>query len=90
MHSTEIPTLFSAAVSKNIPPKHRFERKETLKKAYLFSEFYLKVPATINRYLRDYQRDGVRFLYQHYSENTGAILGDDMGLGKTVQVTRFQ
>ena len=40
----------------------------------------------MNRYLRDYQRDGVRFLYQHYSENTGAILGDDMGLGKTVQV----
>lgn len=40
----------------------------------------------INRYLRDYQRDGVLFLYQHFSKNTGAILGDDMGLGKTVQV----
>lgn len=46
----------------------------------------LKIPATINRYLRDYQRDGVHFLYQHFSKNTGAILGDDMGLGKTVQV----
>ena len=28
----------------------------------------------------------MHFLYQHFSENTGAILGDDMGLGKTVQV----
>ena len=28
-------------------------------------------------------------MYQHYSENTGAILGDDMGLGKTVQVRTF-
>ena len=45
-----------------------------------------QVPATINRYLRDYQREGVRFLYQHFIKNEGAILGDDMGLGKTVQV----
>ncbi|CAL1534431.1 unnamed protein product [Lymnaea stagnalis] len=44
------------------------------------------VPATINQYLRDYQREGIEFLYDHYSNNTGAILGDDMGLGKTVQV----
>ncbi|KAJ7325348.1 hypothetical protein OS493_029896 [Desmophyllum pertusum] len=49
----------------------------------------IQIPATINRYLRDYQRDGARFLYQHYSDNTGAILGDDMGLGKTVQVISF-
>lgn len=49
----------------------------------------IQIPATINRYLRDYQRDGVHFLYQHFAENTGAILGDDMGLGKTVQVIAF-
>ncbi|BFY99657.1 hypothetical protein BsWGS_02697 [Bradybaena similaris] len=47
------------------------------------------VPATINQYLRDYQRDGIRFLYQHYIAKTGAILGDDMGLGKTIQVISF-
>ena len=41
----------------------------------------------INRYLRDYQRDGVCFLFKHFIENTGAILGDDMGLGKTIQVS---
>ncbi|RMX48555.1 hypothetical protein pdam_00019404 [Pocillopora damicornis] len=49
----------------------------------------IQIPATINSYLRQYQRDGVSFLFQHYSENTGAILGDDMGLGKTVQVISF-
>lgn len=49
----------------------------------------IKVPASINRHLRDYQRDGIRFLYRSYSENRGGVLGDDMGLGKTVQVIGF-
>ncbi|XP_069817848.1 DNA excision repair protein ERCC-6-like 2 [Dendropsophus ebraccatus] len=47
------------------------------------------VPYTINRYLRDYQREGVQFLYEHYARSTGCILGDDMGLGKTIQVISF-
>lgn len=45
-----------------------------------------QIPGSINQYLRDYQRDGVKFLYENYRQKTGAILGDDMGLGKTVQV----
>lgn len=45
-----------------------------------------RVPYTINRYLRDYQREGVRFIYNNYIRSSGCILGDDMGLGKTVQV----
>ncbi|ELU06400.1 hypothetical protein CAPTEDRAFT_223034 [Capitella teleta] len=44
------------------------------------------VPLTINRYLRDYQRDGVQFLFSHYIEGSGAMLADDMGLGKTIQL----
>ncbi|NXK44226.1 ER6L2 protein, partial [Chauna torquata] len=43
------------------------------------------IPYTINRYLRDYQREGAQFLYGHYANKRGCILGDDMGLGKTVQ-----
>jgi SNF2 family DNA or RNA helicase len=39
------------------------------------------VPASINKFLRDYQRDGVQFFYARYCENRGGILGDDMGLG---------
>lgn len=45
-----------------------------------------QVPATINRYLCDYQREGIRFLFSHHQKGEGALLADDMGLGKTVQV----
>ncbi|KAM9360674.1 DNA excision repair protein ERCC-6-like 2 [Symphorus nematophorus] len=48
-----------------------------------------RVPYTINRYLRDYQREGIRFIYKNYMHSRGCILGDDMGLGKTVQVIGF-
>ncbi|XP_010566977.1 PREDICTED: DNA excision repair protein ERCC-6-like 2 [Haliaeetus leucocephalus] len=47
------------------------------------------IPYTINRYLRDYQREGALFLYGHYANKRGCILGDDMGLGKTIQVISF-
>ncbi|NWZ70267.1 ER6L2 protein, partial [Acrocephalus arundinaceus] len=47
------------------------------------------IPYTINRYLRDYQREGAQFLYRHYFNKRGCILGDDMGLGKTIQVISF-
>lgn len=40
----------------------------------------IMVPAAINTYLRDYQRDGVRFLWRQYTEGRGGLLGDDMGL----------
>lgn len=49
----------------------------------------IQVPASINTHLRDYQRDGIRFLWSAYSQGRGGILGDDMGLGKTVQVIGF-
>ncbi|KAG7223374.1 hypothetical protein INR49_032201 [Caranx melampygus] len=48
-----------------------------------------RVPYTINRYLRDYQREGIRFIYKNYARARGCVLGDDMGLGKTVQVIGF-
>ncbi|XP_070760337.1 DNA excision repair protein ERCC-6-like 2 isoform X2 [Enoplosus armatus] len=48
-----------------------------------------RVPYTINRYLRDYQREGIRFIYDNYIRSRGCVLGDDMGLGKTVQVIGF-
>ncbi|XP_007428270.1 DNA excision repair protein ERCC-6-like 2 [Python bivittatus] len=48
-----------------------------------------EIPYTINRYLRDYQREGAQFLHGHYVRKSGCILGDDMGLGKTIQVISF-
>ena len=38
------------------------------------------VPASINTYLREYQRDGVRFFWDKYQQGCGCLLGDDMGL----------
>ncbi|XP_065069510.1 DNA excision repair protein ERCC-6-like 2 isoform X2 [Rhopilema esculentum] len=46
----------------------------------------VKIPSTINQYLRDYQREGALFMYKHMLKGEGCVLGDDMGLGKTVQV----
>jgi hypothetical protein len=45
-----------------------------------------RVPPSLNWYLREYQREGVRFLFERYRAGRGAVLGDDMGLGKTIQV----
>uniref|UniRef100_A0A9J8BIW3 Excision repair cross-complementation group 6-like 2 n=2 Tax=Cyprinus carpio TaxID=7962 RepID=A0A9J8BIW3_CYPCA len=56
---------------------------------FLLSGNDVKVPYTINRYLRDYQREGIQFIYHNYAKSRGCILGDDMGLGKTVQVIGF-
>ncbi|XP_051875135.1 DNA excision repair protein ERCC-6-like 2 isoform X2 [Pristis pectinata] len=68
-----------------------FNDKKTLgpKISLKLCEGGICVPHTINRYLRDYQRDGVQFICKHYFRGNGCILGDDMGLGKTVQVISF-
>eukprot|EP00795_Rhopilema_esculentum_P015254 gene15254-6462_t len=39
--------------------------------------------------LYPYQKDGVRWFWNLYTEKKGGILGDDMGLGKTIQVIAF-
>jgi len=49
----------------------------------------IMVPAAINTYLREYQRDGVQFFWNQYQKGLGGLLGDDMGLGKTIQVISF-
>lgn len=38
------------------------------------------IPASINRYLRGYQQQGVIFMYSCIMQKSGGILGDDMGL----------
>ncbi|KAK9899632.1 hypothetical protein P389DRAFT_164661 [Cystobasidium minutum MCA 4210] len=49
----------------------------------------VEIPAAINRFLRGYQRQGVKFFWEHYQKREGGLLGDDMGLGKTIQVISF-
>ena len=47
-----------------------------------------KLPALDER-LRDYQRDGVAWLWRLAHNDLGGILADEMGLGKTVQTLAF-
>ncbi len=39
--------------------------------------------------LRDYQKTGVKWLYNIYKSEFGGILADEMGLGKTIQTIMF-
>jgi len=43
----------------------------------------LKLPGDIYPALFDYQKTGVRWLAELYSQQVGGIIGDEMGLGKT-------
>ncbi|KAI3612685.1 rad26-like snf2 family dna-dependent atpase [Moniliophthora roreri] len=55
----------------------------------LNAEQDVEVPGAINTYLREYQREGIRFFWDRFHEKRGGLLGDDMGLGKTIQVISF-
>eukprot|EP00177_Eucheuma_denticulatum_P006378 GFKZ01011636.1.p1 GENE.GFKZ01011636.1~~GFKZ01011636.1.p1 ORF type:complete len:1108 (-),score=168.46 GFKZ01011636.1:2227-5550(-) len=47
------------------------------------------LPKEIARFLSEYQRDGVVFLYRLWERGRGGLLADAMGLGKTVQTICF-
>ena len=42
-----------------------------------------------DKILRDYQKDGVKWLYTIYKCDLGGILADEMGLGKSIQAIMF-
>ncbi len=54
-------------------------------KAALTSSNKFTVPNSLKTTLRDYQREGSRWLMARRRACLGAVLADDMGLGKTVQ-----
>jgi SNF2 family DNA or RNA helicase len=55
------------------------------KRIFLARELSPRVPSGLQAELRDYQRDGYRWMVRLASWGAGAVLADDMGLGKTVQ-----
>lgn len=48
-----------------------------------------RLPGDIYPSLFDYQKTGVQWLYELYTQKAGGIVGDEMGLGKTIQVISF-
>ncbi len=65
------------------PPPPAFERLRALVGDGALPEAPL--PADLDATLRDYQRDGVRWLALLRRAGLGGLLADDMGLGKTLQ-----
>ncbi|TGZ62297.1 hypothetical protein CRM22_007509 [Opisthorchis felineus] len=49
----------------------------------------LRLPRALYEKLYEYQKDGVKWLWDLHTRAPGGILADDMGLGKTVQVIAF-
>jgi DNA excision repair protein ERCC-6 len=45
-----------------------------------------RVPGGLWGQLFDYQRTGVKWLWELHTQRAGGIIGDEMGLGKTIQV----
>ena len=45
-----------------------------------------RIPGDIYPSLFDYQKTGVQWLWELYSQQVGGIVGDEMGLGKTIQM----
>lgn len=48
-----------------------------------------RIPGDIYPSLFDYQKTGVQWLWELYSQQVGGIVGDEMGLGKTIQAIAF-
>ena len=76
---------------RDVAERPQFDEKSGIKPSRPYEDIYMAhsdgvIPASIARYLRDYQVEGVKFLHRKFVYQEGAILGDDMGLGKTVQV----
>ncbi|KAI4176330.1 MAG: hypothetical protein LQ343_001068 [Gyalolechia ehrenbergii] len=48
-----------------------------------------RMPGDIYPSLFNYQKTGVQWLWELYSQQVGGIVGDEMGLGKTIQIISF-
>lgn len=59
----------------------------TREDAVLANDF--RIPGDIYPSLFDYQKTGVKWLWELYTQQVGGIIGDEMGLGKTIQVIAF-
>ena len=82
--ATKVPQSKQARTWRNLNVagmSQQFAKIQKHEKALVLDEeLDIKVPGAINTYLREYQREGVKFMYRQYKEDRGGLLGDDMGL----------
>ena len=62
---------------------------EFLEKTKMAFETEAKIPEGLTAELRDYQKEGFRWMCRLDEWGAGACLADDMGLGKTIQAIAF-
>ena len=60
-----------------------------VKKIEKAAKMKIAIPSTLQAELRDYQREGFKWMVRLSEWGAGACLADDMGLGKTVQTITF-
>ncbi|MFD1851501.1 DEAD/DEAH box helicase [Oceanobacillus bengalensis] len=63
--------------------------RDFLESIYHPEQLKSKVPERLDNILRNYQKQGYRWMKQVASYGFGGILADDMGLGKTIQSITF-
>jgi DNA excision repair protein ERCC-6-like 2 len=94
------PIVFSDIESENPAERPSFDTAPPAPKEDLLLASGGVLPAATAQWLRNYQVDGVEYMYRLWKEGKGGILGDDMGLGslfplctvltiETVQVIAF-
>ncbi|MBR0599550.1 DEAD/DEAH box helicase [Sinanaerobacter chloroacetimidivorans] len=72
--------------SDNITFERNGHFKNLIRNMKAIDESDFTVPPSLDRIMREYQKDGFRWLAAMDSFGFGGILADDMGLGKTLQI----
>ena len=83
-HAPELEDIFTSSKYYNAKVEKSFEK--FIKEAKSGKPIRkIKLPARFDKVLRNYQKDGVNWLYFLRKYRFAGILADDMGLGKTLQ-----
>ncbi|MGM0851268.1 MAG: SNF2 helicase associated domain-containing protein [Bacillota bacterium] len=89
----ELPLHQSLQLLDSVDASHTFKLGESYKEFLQHimnpGSMEFKVPPTLNTLLREYQKDGYRWMKTLAFYGLGGILADDMGLGKTIQSISF-
>jgi len=81
-------TVVGGHTPRDQSPKDEWHLPHPVRPDAVFEGGY-KIPGDIYPSLFDYQKTGVQWLWELYSQQVGGIVGDEMGLGKTIQVIAF-
>jgi DNA excision repair protein ERCC-6-like 2 len=82
------PIAFSDLESDNTTERPDFDTTPSAPKQDLQLSSGGVIPASIAQWLRNYQVEGVEFMYRLWKSGRGGILGDDMGLGSIPSQSR--